>query len=199
MVSTVDKALEERDLHLTRYAMHAAIACKDRESNRFLSGFANYDRDKAHVELVLIQRLVEFYKGDYAAIPNRCSIVIYCSFSPCQECTSGWIPDLIGKLKPAEKEMRVRFVFEKYYTAANWKLATSDASTTDVRKMWDSDVAAQTAYNALRDKAGTLKLKESGLYIEEIDKTRVVQKWPRALEIKPLGAKSMSIINEFEH
>jgi hypothetical protein len=197
MSSTLNAALEKRNTFLTRYAMHATLACKDRQNNQFVTGFTNYDRTEAHVEVVLIGRLLEFYENSWDGIPNGSTILVYGSFSPCQECATSAIPYLIQQLKPAGRNIRVRFLFDNYYTQANWNAATNSASSTDTKKMWPSDQAAQTAYDNLRDNAGSLTMKESGFFDGPSNTATVFQKWPWALEIRPVGSASQSVIAQF--
>lgn len=197
MVSTLTAALDARDRNLTRYAMHASLACKDRKGNQFVTSFANYNRDDSHVEVVLLRRLVEFYKGGITDIPNLCTILVYCSFSPCKECTATSIKNFVDTLKPAERDIRVRFIFENYYTLTNWKNATSEDVKTDQAKMWPDGPTAQAAYFELGARAGILSVKTSGFYDEPSDKTVVTEKMPWALEIRPVGMASLSVVSQF--
>ena len=197
MSSTLNAALEKRNTFLTRYAMHATIACKDRKNNQFVTGFTNYDKNDSHVEVVLIRRLLAFYNQNWDDIPNGCTILVYGSFSPCKDCTANDIPSLIRQLRPASRNIRVRFLFDNYYTQAKWDVATDSASSTDKEKMWASDQAAQTAYDNLRDLAGWLSIKESAFFDEPSKTTTVFQKSPRALEIRPVGSASQSVTTQF--
>jgi hypothetical protein len=91
----------------------------------------------------------------------------------------------------------VRFLFANYYTQANWDLATGSRSKTNPKKMWEDDATAQIDHDKSRDAAGTLLVKGSGFFDEASNKTVVTQKWPRALEIRPIGSASQSVISRF--
>lgn len=74
-----------------------------------------------HVEDMLLHQLDVWW--GYAEIPANAKIVLYGNWSPCKHCISDTIPRAFAKMRIEEKNLRLRFRFNHYYTQENWQRA----------------------------------------------------------------------------
>ena len=134
--------------------MQAVLLLKDPSDNKYLQVHGSYgDSGTDHVEMVLMQGLYERYP-EFRDVPNNSTIIFAAKWSPCAQCTTSTIPSFLEKLSPGRKGIRVKFRFESYYTAENWKAAGGELREHGGKFFWESTEKAQTAYDSLSRKYG---------------------------------------------
>src|SRR5262245_21949977 len=92
------KALRKRGESHRVGSQRGAVAVKDRDRNLFLSLTlpALARGTDIHIEMSLFDMLHEAHGQDWNKIPNNATIVFYNPWSPCQECTTKSIPEIIA-------------------------------------------------------------------------------------------------------
>ena len=143
-----------------------------------------------HAEDKLFHLLEEKY-GNLASVPANSKIVFYGNWSPCKLCMSTTVPKKLGELDIINRNQRVRFRFNRYYTAAAW-----EQQGLGVRKdsggqyFWDSDEQAQNAYDELARLYGRHNQKD-----RSTDTQVITTESPRVAFIR--GGGSSRIVTEW--
>jgi hypothetical protein len=129
--------------------MHACVLVKDTDHNQyyrnniFNDGFySTYDAHSStgHVEVELFQKLYGYF-GNFSNIPNNSTIIFAAKWSPCTQCTAQDIPNFLAALDIQNRNIRVKFRFENYYSLTDWPHNNLHR--------WTDNATAQQAYDLL--------------------------------------------------
>ncbi|MFT3856258.1 MAG: hypothetical protein QM742_01670 [Aquabacterium sp.] len=112
-----------------------------------------------HVEARLFYQLKAKY-GDLGLVPEGSTVIVYCHWSPCRQCVSDTLTTCLALMKVAERQLRVRFRFDTFYTAANWE-AYGKSLRPDCggKFFWKDADEAEAAYTKLASPYGTCPMK----------------------------------------
>lgn len=111
-----------------------------------------------HVEDMLLHQLDVWW--GYANIPANAKIVFYGNWSPCKHCINETIPRAFAKMNIVEKNLRLRFRFNNYYTQDNWQGAGKQTrQESGGRFFWASADDADNAYMQLASLYGKFATK----------------------------------------
>lgn len=145
-----------------------------------------------HVEDMLLHLLkTEFTTLD--AIPVNSKIIFYGHWSPCKHCMSVTIPSKLGEMDIVNRNQRVRFRFNQYYTTSAWESAGKGVRQgSGGHFFWDSNEEADAAYANLSNLYGKFPMKSRSTESEVITSTS-----PRVAFISGLKAsRSITRWNE---
>jgi hypothetical protein len=182
-------AFENLHSHLSGN-MHACLIVKDPDNNLYHHNnffkndlYSSYDgaSNADHVETQLMQKLYARFNG-FNNIPNNSTIIFAAKWSPCQKCTTVDIPAFMKELDSSNRNLNVKFRFEKYYSKENWPHNNLNR--------WENSNQAQEAYDRLSAQYACLW--KDVVFFEEHRVLR--QKGKRKLVIAPISQATTSII-----
>lgn len=159
--------------------------------NSFTTSYASYGRGcQVHVEDMLFHLLEEKFTS-LSSIPEYSKIVFYGHWSPCRLCTDQTIPNNLAKMKIIERNLRVRFRFNHYYTRESWVSQGKGVRPgSGGHYFWESNEAADAAYSRVSNLYGTFPMKPRSTesvvatstsprvaFISGLDSSRTVTYW----------------------
>lgn len=126
----------------------------------FITEYVTYGSGlTAHVEDRLLHWLEEKF-GALDRIPENSKIIFYGHWSPCSYCMSHAIPQGLRGMDIKNRNQRVRFRFNRYYTNSEWSNADKGLRQGSVGHFfWDSNEAAEAAYANLAQEFGNFPMK----------------------------------------
>lgn len=166
--------------------LHAPMACQlvvHEGSGAVATASAQYGSGcRVHVEDMLLHLLKEKY-GSLSAIPENSKIVLYGYWRPCKFCMDHTIPSRLSEMKIVERNLRVRFRFNQYYTASSWEAqGKSVRSESGGHYFWESTEAAEEAYTKLAGIYGRFPMKSRSTSTSVVTSTS-----PRVAFVRGLG------------
>lgn len=136
-----------------------------------------------HVEDMLFHLLEEHF-GALNTIPPNSKIIFYGHWSPCKYCMSATIRPKLNEMDVENRNQRVRFRFDQYYTSSEWARAGKGVRQgSGGHFFWDSSNEADAAYENLANRFGKFPMKSRSTQFQVMTSVS-----PRVAFIRGLGS-----------
>ena len=114
-----------------------------------------------HIEESLFNKLKSHYGNNPNSIPNNSTIIFFCGWSPCRQCTCDLVPGIVQWLKLPNRGIIVKSRFISYYTKQEVATMMKGSFGGKDELLWPNEEHAKLAHTPASTTSGVGRTKDT--------------------------------------